>query len=425
MNQNTTTTNANTTTNLNTPLANINLTNQNTSNRQGSTNRNCTQGFGRQGNNHRPNNRNYDQGIKNFKCTTPEIGTVLALPKEHVHADKGFPKFQEDLETCILKELKNPDVVVGLVTDFIDPNITVLHNMPEPVFSQAEVQDNPMKAAVNDQIAKIFENSIGIVRSNVAKIYGIIWGQCTPGLQAELKSLDDYDAHAATYDAVWLLRESMKLAAGVATKGNPYANMFDVMDHFMNKVTQGRHESEEAWYRLFKAECDTLEVAGLGYFFHNAAAAGHDDANLNPPGNDIATEMEKCRAILFLKKSNIQHYPALMDFLTNNELVGNDQFPETLVGVYELLLSYQNKQLLNDGGNPNHCRNNSNRNGGISFLQQRQDVPPTAEEVRNPVPGNDGRVMQRRCYFCGAYGHISTHCPDATRGTDTPNVQAL
>ena len=97
MNQNITTTNANTTTNLNIPPANINLTNQNTSNRQGSINKNCTQGFGRQGNNHRPNNRNHDQVIKNFKNTTPEIGTVLALPKEHVHADKGFPKYQEDV----------------------------------------------------------------------------------------------------------------------------------------------------------------------------------------------------------------------------------------------------------------------------------------------------------------------------------------
>ena len=267
MNQNTTTTNANTTTNLDTPPANINLTNQNTSNRQGSTNRNRTQGFGRQGNNQRPNNRNHDQGIKNFKDTTPKIGTVVALPKEHVHTDRGFPKFQEDLKTYILKALKNPADVVGLVTDFIDPNITVLHNMLEPVFSQAEVQDNSMKAAVNDQIAKTFANSIGIVRFNIAKMYGIIWGQCTPNLQAELKSLDDYNAHAAPYDEVWLLREAMKLAAGVATRGNPYANMFDVMDQFMYKVNQGRHESEGAWYRCFQAECDTLEVAGLGCFF--------------------------------------------------------------------------------------------------------------------------------------------------------------
>ena len=102
----------------------------------------------------------------------------------------------------ILKKLRNPADVVGLVTDFIDPNISVLHNMPEPVFSQAEGQNKPMKAAANDQITKTFANSIGIVRSNVAKICVIIWGQCTPDLQAELKSLDDYDAHAATYDAV-------------------------------------------------------------------------------------------------------------------------------------------------------------------------------------------------------------------------------
>ena len=132
-----------------------------------------------------------------------------------------------------------------------------------------------------------------------------------------------------------------------------------------------RHESEEAWYRRFQTECDTFEVAGLGYFFRNASVAGHNDANLNPTGNDIATKSEKCKAIFFLKKSNMQRYPALVDFLTNNELVGNEQFHETFVGVYELLLSYKRKQLLNNGGYPNDCRNNSNRNGDFSFLQQR------------------------------------------------------
>jgi len=32
------------------------------------------------------------------------------------------------------------------------------------------------------------------------------------------------------------------------------------------------NESEDAWYRRFKAECDTVEVADVGYLFYNQVA---------------------------------------------------------------------------------------------------------------------------------------------------------
>ena len=41
---------------------------------------------------------------------------------------------------------------------------------------------------------------------------------------------------------------------------------------------------------------------------------------------------------------------------------------------------------------------------------------PNGEEVEvdqsNPVAGADGRIIQRPCYICGSWGHVSTECPE-------------
>jgi len=66
-------------------------------------------------------NRNFDTSVKFFKGSTPGIGATLSLSNERVSTDKGFEVFQDELETYILKELKNPTDIVTLVTDLVDP----------------------------------------------------------------------------------------------------------------------------------------------------------------------------------------------------------------------------------------------------------------------------------------------------------------
>ena len=49
---------------------------------------------------------------------------------------------------------------------------------------------------VNDQMAKQFAQRIDALRTNIAKVYGLLWGQCTTGIQAEIKSEDVYNSKA-------------------------------------------------------------------------------------------------------------------------------------------------------------------------------------------------------------------------------------
>ena len=103
--------------------------------------------------------------------------------------------------------------------------------------------------------------------------------------------------------------------------------------------------------------------------------------------------------MFFLKRSNMQRYPDLMDFLKNSEMVDNDQYPTTLVGVYELLLQYKNHNRESVPGNSNRRGNRQYQPGGgfrVSFLQR--EMP--ARDRDNPVAGTDGRIIDRQCYRC-------------------------
>eukprot|EP00591_Stephanopyxis_turris_P014741 CAMPEP_0195535818 /NCGR_PEP_ID=MMETSP0794_2-20130614/44994_1 /TAXON_ID=515487 /ORGANISM="Stephanopyxis turris, Strain CCMP 815" /LENGTH=341 /DNA_ID=CAMNT_0040669067 /DNA_START=481 /DNA_END=1503 /DNA_ORIENTATION=+ len=302
--------------------------------------------------------------------------------------------------------------------------------MPAPVFDAQQVQANPMMNMVNEQMARQFAISINTLKTNITKIYSLVWGQCTAGLQAEVKSEQDYEQHAAVYDTLWLLQTVKRISSGVITRGNSYSNMLKVLSNFMNDVRQGRNESEDSWYKRFKAECNTLESANLSYIFYNRHTAGHAVANVNPMANEIAEETEKCRAMFFLQFSNMQRYPDLMEFLKNSEMLNNDQYPTTLVTVYGLLLQYRNNTRDTGNGGNNHRRNGRQHQPGsgfrVSFFQREMPEP----DRDNPVPGTDGCVIDRQCYRCYGYGHISSFCPQAGngrggRGNDNSNVQAL
>ena len=124
-------------------------------------------------------------------------------------------------------------------------------------------------------------------------------------------------------------------------------------------------------------------------------------------------------AIFFLLFSNASKFAGLLDFLASSDLVGNDNYPKTMVGAYELLMEHSKK--LREGsaqlGRRGHHRY---RGSGVSFFQRGQPPPDMPEPDRsNPVSGTDGNIVQRQCYRCYKWGHLSNKCPDR------PNVQAL
>ena len=59
------------------------------------------------------------------------------------------------------------------------------------------------------------------IRENMNKIYGIVFGKCTPSLQSVMKGFLDYENESKYYDCLWIMEELKKIKAGVEIKANP------------------------------------------------------------------------------------------------------------------------------------------------------------------------------------------------------------
>ena len=57
-------------------------------------------------------------------------------------------------------------------------------------------------------------------------LLALVWGQCTPALQAEVKADKNYKSKFSSYDVLWLLQTCKKLITSVESRGNKYVNAY-------------------------------------------------------------------------------------------------------------------------------------------------------------------------------------------------------
>eukprot|EP00957_Ditylum_brightwellii_P004364 330947-Ditylum_brightwellii.AAC.1 len=111
------------------------------------------------------------------------------------------------------------------------------------------------------------------IDDNIDKIFAYTWGQCTSSLILLIVGLSKYEDKAATCDMIWLL-ENLKLAtAGIDSKSNKYDKLIEALLMFFT-MRQGVMESNNGFLKLFKANAQTLELAGGEHIFCSSQLEG-------------------------------------------------------------------------------------------------------------------------------------------------------
>ena len=133
--------------------------------------------------NSRNNTRKYSSSTKFFyKGEIESLGYVLALKYEKVELDKSFDVFRGKIINYTIKYLNNAQDIIALIQDMEDPK-AFLNAKTEPNYlDETEAKYEINKAILTARVRHYFKRE-AIVVSNMKNMYGIIWGQCYPGLQ--------------------------------------------------------------------------------------------------------------------------------------------------------------------------------------------------------------------------------------------------
>ena len=91
-------------------------------------------------------------------------------------------------------------------------------------------------------------------KENKAKLFAVIYGQCTPKMVAGLKSRDGFKEKESTKDVVWLMEVVNKLSVEINEYENEAVTAYDATKHFYDlrqldgkSIDRFRDRFDESW----------------------------------------------------------------------------------------------------------------------------------------------------------------------------------
>ena len=146
-----------------------------------------------------------------------------------------------------------------------------------------------------------------------------------------------YENKSSTSDVIWLLDELKKATAGVNSKGNPRMNMQDAITALYH-MRQGPHESNKHCMDRFKSNITAIELTKGDHIFFSSGLTGNERATATV--ESIHIEEENNKALLLLHNADEHRYKGLIEDLQKSALLDRDEYPTTVVTMYEVMVKY-------------------------------------------------------------------------------------
>ena len=209
---------------------------------------------------------------KYFVGQTPAIGGVLALQGEtHVQKRVTFDRFRELLCNYIAIELQEADNITCLVQDFKDPIQEFEKDKPKMPTNdegkEKELKDlSPIDQMILKEEVKNYSTSVKLIKTNIQRVYGMIWGQCTSGLQGAIRSEEEFIKKREKFNTEWLLTKIKERLSGIYKNQNQEMAIRESLLAFLN-IRQYDTESNSSLLDRFESKKEALYlIAGKTYF---------------------------------------------------------------------------------------------------------------------------------------------------------------
>ena len=145
----------------------------------------------------------------------------------------------------------------------------------------------------------------------MTKLYGTIWGHCSPALQSEVIGDKDYKEKSPRFDYVGLLSKLQKLCSGLDAHSNAYVATHSAEKSFFT-IRQKENECLETYHRRFESAVDTLRMS-LGSLFHLPDLLVHEQDTFIHSTNEEAKERREAKylAVAFIQGAYHQRYAGI------------------------------------------------------------------------------------------------------------------
>ena len=335
-----------------------------------------------------------------FEGAKAEIGAVLGLKHEKMKLKAMFDDFIEKLTTYLTSNMTGARDVVKTIIDRDDVMARI--DLDEAVDLTEEEEKSTVKVLLKTEEVKKFGARKQQARDNTVKVFGLLWGQCSAGLQTSIKGEAGYEAALDTHDLIWLLDAVQKVVSGVDTKASKLYVEQEALVAFTT-MRQGSTESTDGFIARVKHNAQTLRLAGGERYLCDRSAMR------NPTALDVEQAIEEYLAMHVIRRSDSTRFGELQKSLLDGSHRGRDEYPVTLQEVYALLVRQPKEAQIN---NRRTAARANQTNVMFAMVKGEKDVDVDNGD-ENVMTGTDGKIVDAECYICHHRGHISWYCPEA------------
>ena len=316
-----------------------------------------------------------------------------------------------------MKEFKNGENVIQVTKD---PSENVVMNF-EAYCKPKELTDEEKKSSVETEIKKEkikeYVKDLKTMKSNLKKMYNLVYGNCTDSVQTMLKAENDFEVKSKVFDYKWIFLKVKLIVSGLDTKVNLRVSLHTAISNYM-LMKQFQYESNDAYLTRFKSMVQTLKIAGCEHILVSTKIMGKEIKDIT--NAEINDEKEQFMAACYILRSDDNRFKRLLEDLKRSANLGRDEYPKTLTEAFNLLMRELGEyDTVRQPYNRFRGRATCGGRGNPAFMFAQQgggDINETTrfnDRATNKIVAGTNSVTHRdiSCYRCRFKGYYRNQCP--------------
>jgi hypothetical protein len=337
--------------------------------------------------------RHYENPKKNLSDyiyyigTSKQVNDYNATTKYLINHIKKSYKYGEDIGNAL------------------EERSSLQFKIPMPRLMTSVNEDDQERSLENEQFKILYKAEIDsyvkrkdTYLSNIGNAYALIYGQCSKAMQSKIQVRLDFESEIKG-NPVALLVAIQEQAMSYQEHQYEMITIADSIQNMLN-IRQRDDENLLDYTARYKSAKDLMESQIGGPIILKKFISNMKDEIENENKQEIA--YEQLMTYIYLKNADKSKYGTLLNGLSSQYSLGQDQYPRTIIDANNILSNHRYDQAYMD---------NKRRRKG----KDRPTETKSPQEQHEETVQLSFAQMEGLCYCCGKKGHKLPQCRDNTK----------